>query len=101
MMVQFSIMPISDSPHLSEAIARAVKIIDESDLDYRLTPMGTLIRGEWKEVMAVIKKCHEAVKEDYDRVVSQIKIDDKKNGEVSFEDKVKSIEDKVKVKLKK
>jgi uncharacterized protein (TIGR00106 family) len=101
MMVQLSIMPISDNPHLAESVAKAVKIIDESGLEYRLTSMGTLIKGDWKEVMEVVKKCHEAVREDYDRVMTQIKIDDVKNGERTFEDKIKSVEEKAGMEFKK
>jgi len=101
MMVQFSIMPICDNSHLGEPIAKAVRIIHESGLDYRLTPMGTLIKGEWKEVMDVLKKCHEALREDHDRLMTQIKIDDMKNGEPSFEDKIKSVEEKAGIEFKK
>lgn len=101
MMVQFSIMPISDDSHLSEPIAKAVKIIHESGLDYRLTPMGTLIKGEWREVMEVIKKCHETLRQQYDRVMTQIKIDDLKNGEPTFDDKIRSVEEKADMEFKK
>lgn len=101
MMVHFSIMPISDERHLSEPISKAVKVVHESGLDYRLTPMGTLIRGEWNEVMHVIKKCHETLRKDYDRVMTQIKIDDVKNTEQSFDDKVQSVEEKADLEFKK
>jgi len=101
MMVQLSIMPISEDQHLSEAIAKAVKIIHESGLEYKLTPMGTLIKGEWKEVMNVAKKCHEAVREDFDRVTTQIKIDDLKSGDISFYDKIRAVEEKAEMEFRK
>ncbi|RMF67919.1 MAG: thiamine-binding protein [Calditrichaeota bacterium] len=94
MMVQFSILPVSEEKHLAGPISKAVKIIHDSGLEYKLTPMGTLIKGEWKEVMDVIKKCHEAVRQDYDRVMTQIKIDDLKDGDRAFDDKVKAVEEK-------
>ena len=101
MMVQLSIVPISDKINLSEHIAKAVKIIHDSGLEYRLTPMGTLIKGEWNEVMKVVKKCHAAVRADFDRVTTQIKIDDFKDRDVSFDDKVKSVEEKAEMEFKK
>ncbi len=101
MMVQLSIMPISDDQHLSEPIAKAVKIIHESGLEYKLTPMGTLIKGEWNEVMSLAKKCHQAVREDFDRVTTQIKIDDVKNGDISFDDKIRAVEEKAETEFKK
>lgn len=101
MMVQFSIMPISGTPHLGEAIAKAVAIIDDSGLEYRLTPMATLIKGEWKDVMKVVKKCHDAVRKDYDRVTTQIKIDDFKDHDIAFDDKIHSVEEKAGKEFKK
>ena len=100
MMVQLSIMPISEDQHLSEPIAKAIKIIHESGLEYKLTPMGTLLKGEWKEVMNVVKKCHQTVSEDFDRVVTQIKIDDVKNGDISFDDKIRAVEEKLRWNLR-
>jgi uncharacterized protein (TIGR00106 family) len=100
MMVQFSIMPVSNNSKLSEAIAKAVKIIHESGLEYRLTPMGTLIKGDWNDVMKLVQKCHEAVRADYDRVMTQIKIDDSKT-DYAFDDKMKSVEEKAGMSFKK
>lgn len=101
MMVQFSILPISDNRHISEPISKAVKIVHESGLEYKLTPMGTLVKGEWQEVMAVIKKCHEAVRDDFDRVMTHIKIDDVKFNESSFEHKIEAVEEKAGIEFKK
>lgn len=101
MMVQLSILPISEERHLAEPIAKAVKIIHDSGLEYRLTPMGTLIKGEWQEVMAVVRKCHEAVREDFDRVKTHIKIDDVKDRDISFDDKIQAVEEKAEMEFKK
>jgi uncharacterized protein YqgV (UPF0045/DUF77 family) len=42
--------------------------------------------------MAVIHKCHAAVRQMSDRVMTRIKIDDFKDGERLPEDKIKSVE---------
>jgi len=101
MMVQVSILPVSEDAHLSERISKAIKIIHDSGLEYKLTPMATLILGEWHEVMAVVKKCHEAVAEDCDRVITQIKIDDVKEGSLSFDGKISAVEEKAGIAFKK
>lgn len=93
-MVQFSILPVSENLHISEPVSKALKIIHESGLQYKLTPMGTLIKGEWDEVMDLIQKCHEAVREDFDRVMTHIKIDDAQDHDYDFDDKIKSVEEK-------
>ena len=98
MMVEFSTVPFSESRHLSEPIARVLKIIHESGVEYRLTPMGTLLRGEWDEVMDIIKQCHLVLKKDFDRVITNIKIDDVLE-HPKFDDKVNSVEQKTGIKL--
>lgn len=101
MMVYFSIMPIGESSHIGDSVAKALKLVHQSGIEYKLTPMGTLLKGDWDEVMSVIKKCHDAVLQDNDRVVTQIKIDDVKNKNISFDDKIKSVENKAGMTLNK
>jgi uncharacterized protein (TIGR00106 family) len=92
MMVELSIVPLSKEVHLGKHVAEAVKIVEQSGLEYRLTPMGTLLVGEWEPVMSVVRQCHEAVRKMSDRVFTKIKIDDFKGSERMPEDKVKSVE---------
>ncbi len=94
MMVQFSILPVGDTHHISQPISKALKIVHDSGVEYRLTPMGTLLQGDWQEVMAVIKRCHNAVQEDFDRVITHIKIDDVRNNEPTFDHKLEAVQDK-------
>lgn len=101
MMIEFSILPIGEESHLSKYIAAAVKVVHESGMEYRLTPMGTLLVGEWEPAMAVIRKCHDAVREMSDRVMTRIKIDDFKDGERLPEDKIKSVESILEFQVKK
>lgn len=76
MIVEFSIVPIGRGIHLSKAIAELIKIVERSGVDYQLTPMGTIIEGDWDTVMGVIKKCHLRALSDARRVVTNIRIDD-------------------------
>jgi uncharacterized protein (TIGR00106 family) len=95
MMIEFSILPISEESHISKFVVAAVKIVHESGMDYRLTPMGTILIGEWEPAMAVIRQCHDAVRQMSDRVMTRIKIDDFKDGERLPEEKVKSVESRL------
>lgn len=92
MMVEFSILPVGKDAHLSKYVAEAVKLVHDSGVEYRLTPMGTLLIGEWGPVMEVVRKCHEAVRQKSDRVMTRIKIDDVNGAEKMPEDKVASVE---------
>lgn len=73
--VELSIFPLGREDSLSPYVARAVRVIEQSGLPYRLGPMGTCIEGEWGEVMAVVTRCFEALKADQDRVYLTLKAD--------------------------
>lgn len=92
MMVELSILPVGKEVHIGKYVAEAVKIVHDSGVEYRLTPMGTLLIGEWESVMKVVRLCHEAVRQHCDRVVTKIKIDDLKGRERLPEEKVKAVE---------
>jgi len=78
MMAEFHVVPLGGSIHLSGRLAKVMRLIDASGLDYRVGPMGTVLEGEWDHVMDLIKRCHKALLADCPRVVTSIAIDDRK-----------------------
>lgn len=86
---------------VSQYVAKALEIVDRSGLKYQFTPMGTILEGSYDELMTTIKKCHGAVLEDCERVVTTIKIDDRKGKEDAIERKVQSVEDQLGKELQK
>lgn len=78
MLVEFRILPVGAGEETKELVAKTVAIIEKSELDYQLTAMGTLLEGQWEEVMFVIQKCHEEIKKFAERVVTEIVIDERK-----------------------
>ncbi len=101
MMVEFSVVPVSQDGSVAKYIAEAVRVVDESGLDYRVTPMGTVIRGDWDEVMAVVKAAHEKVRSMTDRVITKIYIDESKSDDPPFDEKVASVEKVIGKEIKK
>ncbi len=95
MLVEFDTYPMGKSSGLGEDIAEVKKIIEASGLDHQLTAMGTIIEGDWDEVMATVKKCHGKLKEDYERVETHVKIDDHGDKTGRLEGKVSSVEEHV------
>jgi uncharacterized protein YqgV (UPF0045/DUF77 family) len=59
--------------------------------------MGTVVEGEWDRVMTLAKQCHQAVLASAARVVTTIRIDDRKDkpGPGRITQKVQSLEAKV------
>ena len=74
-LLEFSMSPMTQGDSVSRFVARSIDIIDQSGLPYQLTAMGSIIEGEWAEVMAVVSACFEAMQADCDRVSTHIKID--------------------------
>jgi conserved hypothetical protein len=78
MLLAFSISPqTSDQPDgsVSQAVAAAVKVVRESGLPNETTSMFTTVEGEWEEVMAVVKRCVDAVAEHTPRISLVMKAD--------------------------
>ncbi len=101
MLTQVSIFPVGKGESLTKEVSLAVNEVDKSGLDYRLTSMGTIIEGEWDEVMKVIKKMRDKLMENSDRVYVTISVDDRKDKRRRIEAKVKSVEEILKKSLKK
>ncbi|GAQ94159.1 hypothetical protein TAGGR_1337 [Thermodesulfovibrio aggregans] len=95
MIAQFSIVPLGVGVSVSDYVAKVIKIVDESGISYKLHAMGTILEGDWDEVMALIKRCRDALMEEVERVVIDIKIDDRKGAKGRIEAKVKSVEEKL------
>ncbi len=98
-LAEFSIVPLGKGTSLSPQIARVMRIIIQSGISYRANPMGTVIEGSWDEVMNVVRRCHEEVLKDSDRVVTTIKIDDRRGVGQRMDRKLESVEQKLGEKL--
>jgi uncharacterized protein (TIGR00106 family) len=56
-LLEFSMFPSTKGESMSQYVARILDVIDKSGLPYQLTVMGTIIEGEWDEVMGVVTDC--------------------------------------------
>ncbi len=99
-LLEFSMTPLGKGESVSPYVARSLEIVSESGLDYRLHAMGTVLEGEWDEVLSVVTKCYEAMSQDCDRVTCSIKIDARRGAEGRLESKVRSVEAKIDHELK-
>jgi uncharacterized protein (TIGR00106 family) len=101
MLAEFSIVPIGKGSSIGDQLAEVLKIVDASKLPYKANPMGTVVEGEWNDVMDLIRGCHEAVMSTSERVVTSISIDDRKGKPNRIDQKVESIERRIGKVLKK
>ena len=100
-LLEFSMSPLEKGASVGEYVARSLKIIDESGLDYRLHAMGTIVEGEIDEVLALLKRCLEAMSADCERITCTAKLDYRRGHTGRLATKVASVEEKLGRKLKK
>jgi len=95
--VEISIVPIgTETTSVSRYVAGAVDILQGSGLQYRLTPMGTIIEGDLRQIMPVVLRMHESpFAHDIQRVYTVIKIDDRRDIATGMDYKVRSVEQKL------
>ena len=86
-----SVAPVIEGS-MSEEVAKAVAALDEFDVGYETTPMGTVIEADDSaELFAAAGAAHEAV--NADRVSTFLKVDDKRTVDQSADEKVDAVED--------
>ena len=93
-LVEISVIPLgTPTPSLSQYVARSVKILEgEKDIKYELTAMGTIIEGDLERVLTLARKMHEAVfNAGVMRVVTTIKIDDRRDKASGMDSKMESL----------
>ena len=101
MLVQFSIIPLGKGSSIGDEVARVLRIVDGSKLPYKINPMGTVVEGSWAEIVRLIRKCHNTVLKNSERVITTISIDDRKGKKNRIEEKVRSVEKRLKTNQKK
>ena len=74
-LLEFSMAPAGQGESVSAHVARILDVIDKSGVPYQLTPMGTILEGEWAEVMGVVTACFETLAADFNRVGVHLKVD--------------------------
>jgi uncharacterized protein (TIGR00106 family) len=99
-LLEFSMSPLGKGESVSAYVARCLDVVEASGLDYRLHAMGTIVEGEWNDVLAVVTKCYEALRPDCDRISCTIKVDAREGASGRLASKVRSVEQKLGRKLK-
>jgi uncharacterized protein (TIGR00106 family) len=91
---EVSIVPIGTADaSISQYVAASIEVLeDRKDLIYRLTPMGTVIEGPLNKVLEAIQAMHEIpFAKGALRVVTNIKIDDRRDKPSTMSSKLQSV----------
>ncbi|NOX37908.1 MAG: MTH1187 family thiamine-binding protein [Calditrichaeota bacterium] len=94
--LNFTVVPIGVGTSLSKYVAACEKVITEMGLKHHLHANGTNVEGEWDEVFAAIKKCHQVLHEmGVPRIHTSIELGTRTDRPQTMEDKVKSVQEKL------
>jgi uncharacterized protein (TIGR00106 family) len=99
-LAEFSMFPTDKGESVSKYVSQVLKVVDESGMTYQLTPMGTILEGEWNEVMAVITTCFEVLQMQSRRITTVLKIDYREGTESRMHSKISKLESILQKKLK-
>ena len=90
--VDLTLVPIGVGVSLSSYVAACEEVLNRPGLKTELHANGTNIEGEWDDVFAAIKACHEKVHDmGAPRIHTNIKLGTRTDREQSLEDKVSSV----------
>ncbi len=90
------VVPLGVGVSVSKYVVACEKVLKEAGLKTTLHAYGTNIEGEWDEVFAAIKRCHEIVHElGAPRITSTLKFGTRTDRAQTMQDKIDSVEKKM------
>ena len=91
---QLSIAPVGKDISLSKYVKKVINVLKENNITFETNDMATVIETEDLETLFnVVKKAHKAVMESgAQRVITELKIDDRRDKNVTMGAKIKSLQ---------
>ena len=99
-LLEFAMSPTGEGESLSRHVARILDIIDRSGVTYQLTAMGTILEGDWDQVMGVVSDCFRTLQPDCRRIGMNLKVDYRAGSESRLHSKVDAVDGHVGRKLR-
>jgi len=91
-MVDLCVVPLGVGVSVSKYVAACQQELEQSGLSYQMHAYGTNIEGDWDQVMAVVKRCHEVVHDmGAPRITSSMRIGTRTDRDQSIQDKIDSV----------
>ncbi|AEG59401.1 protein of unknown function DUF77 [Desulforamulus ruminis DSM 2154] len=97
-LVEVTVMPLgTQSTSLSRFVAGCLEILQQAeDIQFQLTPMGTVIEGDLNRVLELVRRMHEQpFLAGASRVNTSIRIDDRRDKQGTMAGKMAAVEEKL------
>jgi uncharacterized protein (TIGR00106 family) len=90
---QLSIAPIGKGTSVSTYVQQVINILEKEGIKYQTNPMATTIEtNDLTTLLSIVQKAHDAVvKAGAKRIITELKIDDRKDKNVTMESKLKAL----------
>jgi len=90
--IDLCIVPMGVGVSVSEYVVACHEVLQEAGLSTHLHAYGTNIEGEWDEVMAAVKACHQRVHDmGAPRITTTIKLGTRTDRAQTMADKMTSV----------
>jgi uncharacterized protein (TIGR00106 family) len=90
------VVPLGVGVSVSRYVAACERVLRDAGLKIQLHAYGTNLEGEWDEVFAAIRRCHEVIHEmGAPRISTTIKVGTRTDRDQTMEDKIHSVESKL------
>jgi uncharacterized protein (TIGR00106 family) len=94
--IELGVVPIGVGVSLSKYVAACEQVLKDAGLEHQLHSYGTNIEGEWDDVFAAVKRCHEVIHEmGAPRIFTVLKVGTRVDREQTMCDKIKSVKEKL------
>ncbi len=91
--IDLCIVPMGVGVSVSKYVAACQQILEEADLKFALHAYGTNIEGEYDQVFAAVRRCHEHIHNlGAPRITTTIKLGSRIDRKQSMADKVASVQ---------
>jgi uncharacterized protein (TIGR00106 family) len=90
---QLSIAPLGKGTSVSTYVKKVIEILKKEHITFETNPMATVIEtNDLSTLFQVVQKAHQAVlSAGADRVITELKIDDRRDKEVTMKSKLNSL----------
>ena len=96
LIADIAIIPLGVGNSLSSYVAACESVFTDAGLDPQLHANGTNVEGEWDEVMAALRRCHEVLHAmGAPRVATNMRLGTRTDKAQSRDDKIASVQSKL------
>lgn len=95
-LVEFAMFPTDKGESVSEYVSRIVAMFQKKEVDYQLTPMGTIFEtASMREALELMEAAYACLASDCNRVYATAKFDIRQGSSHRMRGKIVSIEKRI------